>query len=343
MRWIADIGLAPNTMRTIATVRRRQFIACLICTTVWPTAASAQQSTPVIGWLSNQSAASDAEGLAAFRQGLRDGGFVEGSNVVVEYRWAEDHNDRLRRMADELVARPVTVIVAAGGTPAALAAKEATATIPIVFQVSSDPVRAGLVTSLNRPDGNVTGIAGFTDVMLAKRLELLTEVTPGAVVFGLLLNQNNPNSQSRKTDLIAAARQLGREMRAFEVRELNDLEGTLAKAVAAGAGGLVVQNDTLFISHKDQLALLATRFRLPTIYEERENVQAGGLMSYGASRKERLRALGIYTSRVLKGERPSALPIDQPTTFELVINLKTRTIGITVPPALLTRADEVIE
>jgi putative tryptophan/tyrosine transport system substrate-binding protein len=328
-------------------MKRREFITLIAGALVEgrPLAAHAQQpATPVIGWLSNRSAATDVDWLATFREGLREGGFVEGQNVLIEYRWAEDHNERLRGLADDLAARRVAVIVAAGGTPTALAAKEATTTIPVVFSVSSDPVRAGLVTSLSRPGNNVTGIAGFTDVMTSKRLELLIELAPSAAIYGLLLNKNNPNSQNRRSDFLAAARQLGRDVRIFEVSDLNDLEKVFATAVEEKAGGLVVQNDTLFLNHAVQLAALASRLRLPTIYEERENVQAGGLMSYGANRKERLRTLGIYTSRILKGERPSALPVDQPTAFELIVNLKTaRTIGITMPPALLARADEVIE
>jgi putative ABC transport system substrate-binding protein len=275
---------------------------------------------------------------------LREGGFVEGQNVRVEYRWAEDHNDRLRGLAADLAARKVAVIVAAGGTPTAIAAKEATTTIPVVFLVSADPVRAGLVNSLNRPGDNVTGVAGFTDAMIGKRLELLTELAPSVAIFGLLLNKNNPNAQNRRSDFLAAAHQIGREVRSFEVSDLNELEKVLATAVEEKAGGLVVQNDTLFLNRAEELAALASRSRLPTIYEARENVQAGGLISYGPSRKERLRMLGIYTSRILRGERPSALPVYQPTAFELIVNLKTaRTIGITIPPALLSRADEVIE
>ena len=326
-------------------MRRREFMTLIAGTLVGgrPLGVRAQQIRSVIGWLSEGSAASDGDWLAAFRQGLREDGFVGGQNVLIEYRWADDHTDRLRGLADDLAARGVAVIVALG-TPAALAAKEATATIPVVFYVSADPVRAGLVTSLNRPVDNVTGIAGFTDMMIAKRLELLTELAPSAAIFGLLLNKNNPNSQNRRSDFVSAARQLGREVRIFEVSALNDLEKVFATAAEETAGGLVVQNDTLFLNHAEQLAALASRLRLPTIYEDRENVQAGGLMSYGANRKERLRTLGIYTSRILKGERPSALPVDQPTAFELIVNLKTaRAIGITMPPALLARADEVIE
>jgi ABC-type uncharacterized transport system substrate-binding protein len=325
-------------------MKRREFIGLVSGAAAWPLAASAQQMMPVIGWLSGRSAARDEDWLAAFRQGLREGGFVEGQNVLVEYRWAEDHNDRLRGLADDLTARRVAVIVAAGGTAAALAAKQATKTIPVVFLVSADPVRSGLVTSLNRPSYNVTGIAGFTDVMIAKRLELLAELAPGATIFGLLVNKNNPNSENRWSDFLAAARQLGREVRIFEVSDLNELKKVFATAVEAKAGGLVVQNDTLFLNHAEQLAELASQFRMPAIYEEREIVQAGGLISYGASRNERLRTLGIYTSRVLKGEHPSELPVDQPTAFELIVNLKAaKALGLTVPPALLSRADEVIE
>jgi putative tryptophan/tyrosine transport system substrate-binding protein len=325
-------------------MRRREFIGLVGGAAAWPLGARAQGVMPVIGWLSGRSAASDGNWFATFRQGLQEGGFVEEQNVLVEYRWAEDHNDRLRRLADDLAARRVAVIVAAGGTPTALAAKEATTTIPVVFLVSADPVRAGLVTSLSRPSDNVTGIAGFTDVMIAKRLELLAGLAPGSAIFGLLLNNDNPNSQNRRSDFLAAAQQLGREVRIFEVSDVNNLEKVFGTAVEEKVGGLVVQNDTLFNNHPEQLAALAAHFRMPTIYEERENVQAGGLISYGASRKEMLRRLGIYTSRILKGERPSELPVEQPTKFELIINLKTaKALGLTVPPSLLATADEVIE
>jgi putative ABC transport system substrate-binding protein len=312
---------------------------------VLPLGARGQQlSMPIIGCLSATTETGFANRLAAFRDGLKEGGFIEGQNVAVEYRWADDHNERLPELATDLAKRQVTVIVVTGGTAGALAAKAATSTIPIVFALGADPIRAGLVTSLSRPGGNVTGIASFTDVLIAKRLELLIEVVPSAATFGGLLNGSNPNSQNRSRDLEKAARDLRREMRILDVSSSDEFETAFATAVQERIGGLVVQNDTLFIGNADQLAALGTRFQLPTAFEAREHVEVGGFISYGPNSRDRMRLLGLLTSRILKGERPSDLPVQEPTKFELIINLKTaKAIGLTIPPALLSRADEVIE
>ena len=325
-------------------MRRREVITLLSAAAICPFLVHAQQGMPTIGWLSSGSAAGFTNWLADFSQGLKEGGFTEGQNVVIEYRWAGDQDERLPQLAADLVGRQVAVIVTGSGTPAALAAKAATSTIPIVFSVTADPVRAGLVNSLNRPGGNVTGVAGFTDVLITKRLELMTELVPSAAAFGALLNRNNPNSQNRSRDLQIAAQQVSDSLRILSVGSHNELEKAIAAAAQERMGGLVIQNDQFFISNAGQLAALASRSQLPTIYESRQNIEAGGLISYGTSSRERFHLLGSYTGRILKGERPSDLPVQQPTKFALVINLKTaKALGITIPPALLARADEVIQ
>jgi putative ABC transport system substrate-binding protein len=271
-------------------------------------------------------------------------GFVEGENVAVEYRWADGRNERLAELAAELVARRVAVLVTGGGTPAAVAAKAATTTIPIVFTVAADPVRAGLVPSLSRPGGNVTGIGGHTDMLIVKRLELLIELVPKVSVVGALLNPSNRNFRNRAEDLEAAARALGRQIRIVGASNSGELDSAFGTAVAQGVQALVVQNDALFSSLPDRLSALALRHGLPTVFENHEDADAGGLVSYGPSWTERYRLLGRYTARVLKGERPADLPIVQPAKFELAINLRTaRTLGVDVPLRLLQRADHVIE
>jgi putative ABC transport system substrate-binding protein len=327
-------------------LHRREFITLLGGTAAaWPLAARAQQpAIPVIGWLGSTAAEGYRDRVAEFRTGLREQGFVERQNVAVEYRWADDHSERLPQLAAELVARRVTVVVVGGGSAAALAAKAATATIPIVFALAADPVRAGIVTSLSRPEGNITGIVGFTDALIAKRLELAAELLPNITVIGALLNPNNPNAESRSSDLRAAAGVLRRQIRFFHASSPDELERAFKTAAEQRIGALIVQNDVLFISRRGQVAGLAIRHRLPTIQETREYADAGGLMSYGPSVVDRYRLLGNYTGRVIKGERPADLPVQQPTKFELVINLKTaKALGLTVPPTLLARADEVIE
>jgi putative tryptophan/tyrosine transport system substrate-binding protein len=326
-------------------MKRREFLTLLGGTAAWPLTARAQQGAmPVIGWLGITSPDGWRDRVAEFHEGLKEQGFVEDRNVRIEYRWADDHSERLPALAADLVRRGVNVIVADGGTPAARAAKAATATIPIVIAIAADPVRAGLVDGLSRPGGNITGIAGFTDLLIAKRLELATDLLPGVTVVGALLNPSNPNTPLRTSDLRAAAAKIGLQIRFVHAASAEQLETAFAAAVEQGLAALIVQIDTLFIGRRDLVVQLAGRHRLPTIYETREFAAAGGLMSYGPSLPEGYRMLGVYTGRVLKGERPADLPMLQPTRFELVINLKTATaLGLTVPPSLLARADEVIE
>jgi putative ABC transport system substrate-binding protein len=326
-------------------MRRRDFIAVVGAAAAWPLAARARDSARLeIGWIGITSARSYVDRVAAFRGGLKEAGFVENDNVMVEYRWADDHHERLKALIAELVARRVAVIVTGGGTSTALAAKAATTTIPIVFTIAADPVRAGLVRSLNRPGGNITGIAGLTDLLIVKRLELVTELMPNASVIGALINPKNPNSENRGSDLRAAASALGKQIRIVGASSGAEFANAFTTAMAQGVEVLIVQNDALFSSRPDQLVELAMRYRLPTIYENHEDAVAGGLISYGPSWKERYRLLGSYAGRILKGEKPADLPVVQPTTFELVINLKTaKAIGLVIPPLLLARADEVIE
>jgi putative ABC transport system substrate-binding protein len=326
-------------------MRRREFITLLGGAAAWPLAAGAQQpAMPVIGWLSVTRAEGYGDRIAAFRDGLKDLGFVEGHNVMIEYHWADDHNERLPALAAALVRQPVAVIVAGGGTSTALAAKAASGTIPIVFIIAADPVRAGIVASLNRPGGNITGVVGFTDLLIAKRLELAVELLPAATIMGALLNRRNPNAENRSKDLQAAARALKREMRLLWISSPDELGRIFAAAAEQRVGALVVQNDAMFNSHRDRVVELAIRYRLPAIYETREDAMAGGLMTYGPSTSFRYRQAGIYAGRILKGEKPGELPIMQPAKFELIINLKTaKSLGLEVPPTLVARADEVIE
>jgi putative ABC transport system substrate-binding protein len=325
-------------------MRRREFIVGLGALP-WPIAARAQQSPIlVIGWMSSPSARRYADRVAAFHEGLKEVGFIENHNFKIEYRWADDHNERLPELAAELVARRVAVIVAGGSTSTALAAKAATTTIPIVFTTAADPVRAGLVRSLNRPGGNLTGIAGFTDLLIVKRLELIVELMPSASLIGALINPDNPNAENRAHDLRLAASTLGRQIRVVSASSGAKLDSAFKTAAAQGVQVLIIQNDGLFSSRPEQLAGLAMLHRLPAIYENHEDAAAGGLISYGPSWKERYRLLGSYAGRILKGEKPSDLPVQAPTKFELVINLNTaKALGLTVPPALLARADEVID
>jgi len=332
-------------------VRRREFITLLggVAATL-PLAAQAQQPAmlPVIGFLSGYAAESFAPETkpyaAAFRQGLSETGYSDGHNVAIEYRWAENQPSRLPVLAAELVRRKVTVIVATGGTAAALAAKGATATIPIVFTGGSDPVAIGLVASLNRPGGNVTGVTFLASVLAAKRLDLLNELAPRASLIGLLVNSDNPNTPSETRDMEAATRAIGKQsvlVRASTDRELDAAFGSL---VEQRANALVVAADTFFVSRRDQLVALSARYAIPASYPSREFAEAGGLMSYGASFLDAYRLAGVYAGRILKGEKPANLPVVQPTKFELVINLKTaKTLGLTVPDKLLALADEVIE
>jgi putative tryptophan/tyrosine transport system substrate-binding protein len=323
---------------------RREFIALVGgAGAAWPLAARGQTKMPVIGVLATRGPADEPDLLAAFHQGLKDTGYVEGQNTAIEYRFAEGQYERLAALAADLVRRQVTVI-AALGTPAAPAAKVATETIPIVFTVGVDPVEAGLVTSLNRPGGNITGVTGLGVELSPKRLELLHELLPSATVVAALMNPATTAAGTQSKDLQASARGLGLHLHLLGASTESDFEASFAKLVQLRAGGLVVSNDPFFVSRSDQLAALALRHAVPTIFEFRAFVAAGGLMSYGSNLTDLYRLAGVYTGRVLKGEKPADLPVQQSTKVELILNLKTaKALGITFPLTLLGRADEVIE
>ena len=325
---------------------RREFITLLGgAAAAWPLAARAQQpAMPVIGFLSARSPAESAYLITGFREGLKQSGYVEGQNVAIEYRSSDGQHDRLPALAAELVGHRVAVIATTGGTPAARAAKAATATIPIVFTTGGDPVKLGLVASMNRPGGNATGISVLTTTLEAKRLELLREVIPSAGIIALLVNPSNADAQAQSNDIQAAARSIGQEIVIVYASHDGDLEPALAKVVEQKAGALIVGNDSFFITRRDQLVKLVSSYRVPTIYAYREYVAVGGFMSYATSLTDTMRQSGLYTARILKGENPGNLPVMQPTKFELIINLKTaKSLGLDVPPSLLARADEVIE
>jgi ABC-type uncharacterized transport system substrate-binding protein len=299
---------------------------------------------PVVGLLGATTAQGFAAQLTAFRQGLSEAGFVDGRNVAIEYRWAEDQYDRLPAMAADLVRSQVAVIATIGGNAASLAAKAATATIPVVFHGSVDPVEAGLVASLNRPGSNVTGVVTLNIDTGQKRLELLHELLPAATTIGLLLNPTNAGAEIQSKDLPAAARTLGLQLRIVHASTEHDFDPAFATLSQARAGGLVIGTDGFLVSQSAQLAALAVRHALPAIFQYRAFVTAGGLMSYGGSVTDSYRLSGVYTGRILKGEKPADLPVQQATKVELIINLKTaKTLGLTFPITLLGRADEVIE
>jgi putative ABC transport system substrate-binding protein len=325
-------------------MQRRDFIALLGGAAVtWPLAARAQQpSMPVIGFLHSGSPNLYADRLRTFRQGLKEAGYVEGENVAIEYRWAENQYDRLPALAADLVRRQVAVIIA--NNPAALPAKAATTTIPIVFQVGSDPVAVGLVASLNRPGGNLTGITSLNVEIGPKRLELLRELVPTATIFALLVNPTNPNVETLSRDLQAAARSLGLQLHVLHASTELDFVTVFATLTKLRAGGLVIGPDAFFNDRSEQLAELTVRHAVPTISQYREFAVAGGLMSYGGSTTDSFRQVGVYTGRILKGEKPADLPVQQATKAELILNLKTaKALGLTVPLPLIGRADEVIE
>jgi putative tryptophan/tyrosine transport system substrate-binding protein len=329
------------------TIGRRKFIAVLGgAAATWPLAAHAQQpAMPVVGFLGSAGTAQAfAARLAVFRQGLQESGFREGQNVAIEYRWAEDQVDRLPALAADLVRRRVSVIAAASG-PAARAAKAATATIPIVFQLGNDPVAVGLVASLNRPGGNITGVTTLSVELGPKRLELLHEVAPAATIMAVLVNPNNVTAfETQSRDLQAAAVSLGLQLHVLHASVERDLDPVFASLVQLRAGGLAIGGDAFLNSQSEQLAALAIRHAVPAIHQPREFAAAGGLMSYGGSPTESYRLAGVYAGRILKGEKPADLPVQQVTKVELVINVKTaKALGLSVPLALLTRADEVIE
>jgi putative tryptophan/tyrosine transport system substrate-binding protein len=328
-------------------MQRREFITLLGgAAAAWPLAARAQQPVvPVIGFLGAESPDLWANRLRAFRQGLNETGYVEGRNVAIEYRWAAGQNDRLPALAADLVRARVNVIVTPASTPAALAAKAATATVPIVFYVGGDPIELGLVASLNRPGGNLTGVTTLASEVGPKRLELLHELLPTATNIGALVNPTSPDLGGRfLRDLQAAAPTFGLQLQILQASTERELDKAFATLAQLRAGGLVIANDSFFSARMEQLVALANRHSLPTVFQFREFAAAGGLMSYGADFAEACRQVGIYTGRILKGEKPADLPAQQATKAELIINLKTaKALGLTVPTALLVRADEVIE
>ena len=326
-------------------MRRRDLLGVLGgAATFWRLTAHAQQkSMPVIGYLGAASLGPYAAFVAAFREGLSGTGYVEGRNVIIEYRWAEGRYDRLPELAAELVARKVDVIATSGGPPAARAAKEATSTIPIVFS-SSDPVEHGLVASLARPDGNLTGVSVLSVELNPKRLELLAELVPQAKVFALIVNPDNTNSERITRDVQAAARAKGLQLHILKARTEGEITAAFDSVVQLQTGALLVGSDPFIDSRRDQVVALTARHGIPAIYEWREAVIAGGLLSYGTSLAGMYRQIGIYVGMILKGAKPADLPVVQPAKFELVINLKTaKALGITVPHPLLARADELIE
>ena len=330
----------------IGQLNRRESIALVGGAAAWPLVAHAQQSAmPVIGFLGTISPDRWASRLHAFRQGLSETGYVEGRNVGIEYRWAEGQNDRFPALAADLVRRQVSVIAVPESTPAAFAAKAATTTIPIVFSVGVDPVAVGLVASLNRPGGNLTGVTNLNAEILPKRLELMHELVPTATTIALLVNPSNPLvAETESRDAQTAARTLGLQLHVLHASTDRDFDTVFASLAQMRAVALVINTDVFFNSRSEQLAALALRHTVPAIYQFHEFAAAGGLMSYGTSIPDIYRQVGIYTGRLLRGKSPADLPVQQATKIELIINLKTaRTLGLTVPLSLLGRADEVIE
>jgi putative ABC transport system substrate-binding protein len=325
-------------------MRRREFIAVLGGgAAAWPLAARAQQpAMPVIGFLDAASAAERTDFMAAFRQGLAEAGYVEGQNVAIEYRWAEGRYDRLPELAADLARRRVSVIATPATTGAALVAKAATATIPIVFGVGGDPVQLGLVASLNRPGGNATGVNFFTIELMAKRMQLLRELVPGAKRVAVLVNPTDRSNDSTLRDVETAA--IGQQVLAFEAATGREIDAAFANLEREKADAVFVAGGAFFAARRVQFAVLAARYAVPASYSQRTFVEAGGLMSYGTNLADTWRQVALYTARILKGTKPADLPVIQPSKFELVINLNTaRALRFDVPPALLARADEVIE
>ena len=326
-------------------MRRREFMAAAGCAIAWPFAARAQQTgMPVIGFLSSQSPATYAPFPAAFREGLKESGFVDGENVTIVYRWAQGHNEQLAALAADLVRRQVAVISATGGVNSALTAKAATTTIPIVFNSGEDPVQAGLVTSLNRPGGNITGVSWFSDEVGAKRLGLMHQLVPGASVVAVLANPNEPETAPNVAAIEAAARTLGVKVIVLNASTAADIETAFAAMAKQSVHAAIVGTGAFFINQRAQIVALAAQHAIPCIHPDGAAAAVGGLITYGNVLTDAYRRNGLYVGRILKGDKPGDLPVDRSTKFELVINLKTaKALGITVPPTLLATADEVIE
>jgi ABC-type uncharacterized transport system substrate-binding protein len=321
-------------------MKRRDFITLLGGVAAWPLAARAQQM-PVVGFVRSTSLAASTQFIAAFREGLKEAGFVEGQNVAVEYRHADDQMDRLPALTADLLRRPVAVIV--GNSPSARAAKAATTTVPIVFASGGDPVRDGLVASLNRPGGNVTGVVFFSGVLGAKRLELLRQLVPHATTIGMLANPGT-ETEAERSDVEAAAKAIGQQLIILDVASVRDIETAFATFVQRRVGAVLVGAGAFLFSNRERVLAPTVRHALPAGYSQREFVTDGGLMSYGSSQSDTYRQAGVYVGRILKGEKPADLPVMQSTKFEFVINLTTaKTLGLEIPPTLLAIADEVIE
>jgi putative ABC transport system substrate-binding protein len=326
-------------------MKRRDFIAIVGGAAAWPLAARAQQSSmPVIGFLNSTSPQPFANYVSGFRVGLKQTGYIDGQNVTIDFRWAEGHYDRLSEMAADLVRHKVAVLVATGGAVAALAAKAATTTTPIVFTIGGDPVRFGIVTSLSRPGGNMTGVNLFASQMETKRLGLLRALVPKAELIAILLNPNNPVATDQVREVQEAASALSQQIHILSANSESEINAAFATVVQLRAAAMLVSSDPFFNSQRDKIIALAARYSIPAIYEWREFALAGGLMSYGTNISDGYRQAGVYAGRILKGEKPADLPVVQSARFELVINLKTaKALGIEVPPNLSAEADEIIE
>jgi putative tryptophan/tyrosine transport system substrate-binding protein len=326
-------------------IRRRDFITLLGGAAAWPLAARGQQSAvPVIGFMSTLSPENISSPLAGFHQGLKEAGYIENQNVAIEYRWARGHYDRMPQLAADLVGKRVAVIVASGGDPSPQIAKAATQTIPIVFGMFGDPVREGLVASLNRPGGNATGVTIFGPAAVTKRLQLLHDLVPQAAVSAFLMNPNNPNGNIELRASQTAASSLGKQIVVLNASSEGELDAAFASMVQQRIGALLGASDPFLFNRRDQIVALAARHRIPAIYYLRDFARAGGLMAYGNSLTDMYRLVGVYVGRILKGEKPADLPVVQSTKFEFVINLQTaRSLGIEVPNSMQLLADEVIE
>ena len=339
------VGFADHPPPLGEGLRRRAFIAMLGSAAAFPLAARAQQpARPVVGFLNGQSADTYSHLASAFRHGLDEAGFVEGRNVAIEYRWANGQDERLGALAADLVGRRVTVLASGGGVAVSNAARIATSTIPIVFVTGSDPVKIGLVASMNRPGGNATGVSFLVNQLNAKRLELASQLASSGAVIGLLARPRNPTYATDRREIEAGAATLGRKLLILDIASERDFEPAFASAARERVGALLVHTDPYYNSHRDALVALAARHAVPTVYEVREYVTAGGLISYGTSIVNAYRQAGVYAGRILKGEKPADLPVVQSTRFELVINLRiAKALGLVIPQNLLVAADEVIE